>query len=336
MSDLTEHDNHTGITAVTVTYGDRWQYLEVLLRRLEQEALVHDVVVVDNASQRDIATACADAGFVKSRIFRQERNLGSAGGYKAGIEAALALSGDYIILYDDDVVTAPGSLEHLLQDHIRLTTERSLITVALMAYRESQHGKLVIHHPPLWLADHHFLGLNIFNFIPRHLSRRQQLTSTPEAASQNRGVAYAGFFFHRTLISAIGLPNSDFVVYYDDVEFTFRLLAAGGEIWLDIEASCEDMINNYSMGAVELPFLGFLLADSDVKIYYLIRNRIYFDRHTLGIRSLPVVVNMSIFMYIILLLGCITFRFKRLATILRAVKDGYCGKLGLHPDYLLK
>jgi len=335
MADLSEHENQAGITAVTVTYGDRWQYLEVLLRRLEQEELVHDVVVVDNASKLDIAAACTEAGFAKPHVFRQERNLGSAGGYKAGIEAALALSGDYIMLYDDDVVTAPGSLEHLLQYFTQLTAERTPSSMAVMAYRESQHGKLVIHHPPLRLADHHFLGLNIFNFFSRHFSRRQLLASTPEAAFQNRGVAYAGLFFHRSLIYLIGLPNPDFVVYYDDVEFTSRLLAKGGEIWLDIEASCEDVVKNYSMGTVELPFLGFLFADCDLKVYYLIRNRIHFDRYSLTIRSLPVLINMSVFLFIIVLLGCLMFRFKRLITILRAIKDGYTGKLGMHPDYQL-
>lgn len=329
------NDNKSGITVVTVTYGDRWQYLRVLLQLLEKEPLVHDVVVVDNASMQDMATVCVAEGFIKPHVIRLDQNMGSAGGYKAGIEAALALPGDYIVLYDDDVVPTSGSLEHLRQEHNRLTVERSPIAVALISYRESQHGKLIIHRPPLRFMDDHFLGLNIFNFFERHFSRQQPIVTSPEAAYQNKGVAYAGLFFHKSLISLIGLPNSNFIVYYDDVEFTSRFLTIGGEIWLDTKAFCEDITDNYSMNIVELPFLGFMFADSDSKVYYLIRNRIYFDRHTLCVRSIATLINMLIFMIVIILLCCITFKIHRLIIILKAIKDGYQGNLGMHPDFPL-
>lgn len=327
--------NH--ITAVTVTYGDRWQYLQILLQRLEEEELVRDVVVVDNASRCDIASLCSMAGFKKVQVIRHKTNLGSAGGYKTGIEAAYSLSNDFIMLYDDDVITSPGSLHKLLVSFNKLVKISLSDKLAIMAYRESQHGKLLIFNPPMLFADHHFLGLNIYNFFQRHFSTRgkQILSSTPEIAFQNRGVAYAGLLFHKSLVSLIGLPNPEFVVYYDDVEFTYRLLKNGGEIWLNTESFCVDICENYSMRTVELPFLGYLLADSDAKVFYLIRNRIFFDRHILNIRSLAVLSNMLLFLFIILIVGVFTFRIKRLKIILGAVKDGYAGKLGLHPDFPL-
>lgn len=330
------NDNHEAvITAVTVTYGDRWCYLELLLRRLEAEKLVRDVVVVDNASKSDISSACVTAGFVKPHVIRLEQNSGSAGGYKAGIEAALEFPGTYIMLYDDDVVTTPGSLEHLINSFNHITEKHPSPLLAIMSYRESQHGKLILYNPPLKLADHHFLGLNVFNFFQRHFNKISKLTTTPDVALQNRGVAYAGLLLCKSDIYKIGLPNSDFIVYFDDVEFTSRLLRKGGSIWLDTEAYCEDISDNYSMPVVSLPFIGYLYADSDVKVFYLIRNRIYLDRYSLGVRSIAVKINMLIFIVIMFLSGAILFRFKRLKTIFKAIIDGYNGKLGMHSDYPL-
>jgi GT2 family glycosyltransferase len=331
-------NNPSAITAVVVTYGDRWQYLAVLLRRLEEVPLAHDVVVIDNASKRDIAAACADAGFTKVHVRRMERNLGSAGGYKAGIEVALTFSNDYLILFDDDVVPEQDCLQRLIHHFTNLVKERSPAELALMAYRESQHGRCLVQNSPLLLSDHHFLGLNLFNFVQRHFYKtacKKTFTLSPDIASQNRGVAYGGLFFHRSLISKIGLPNSDFVVYFDDVEFTCRLLKNGGEIWLDIDSRCDDICNNYSISVLKIPFIGYLFADNDAKVYYMIRNRVYFDRYSLGVKSVFVFFNMSIFITVLLIIGCLALRFSRIKVVLQAIRDGYKGTLGMHPDFPL-
>lgn len=326
------------ITAVVVTYGDRWQYLQILLQRLEEVPLVHDVVVIDNASHRDITAACASAGFVKAHVKRMGKNLGSAGGYKAGIEAALSLPNDYVMLFDDDVVPEPNCIHQLRSDFADLISKCSPSLLALMAYRQSQHGSFLLTNTPLLLADHHFLGLNLFNFIQRHFlktTRTELKTLCPDIAHQNRGVAYGGLLFHRALITTIGLPNSDFVVYFDDVEFTNRLLSIGGEIWLDTNSICYDICTNYSISVLKIPFIGYLFSDNDSKVFYMIRNRVYFDRHILDVRSSFVLCNMIIFLVILLLVGFFTFHFKRTKVILRAIKDGYHGNLGMHPDFPL-
>lgn len=103
------------IAAVTVIYSDR------AASPPGGENLVRDVVAVDNESKRDRAVACAEANFSKARVKRQTSDLGSAGGDMAGIMTVASLSNDYIMLYADDVVTLPRSLNRLLQDFTHLT-----------------------------------------------------------------------------------------------------------------------------------------------------------------------------------------------------------------------
>jgi GT2 family glycosyltransferase len=327
--------NH--ITAVTVTYGDRWQYLQILLQRLEEEELVRDVVVVDNASRCDIASLCSMAGFKKVQVIRHKTNLGSAGGYKTGIEAAYSLSNDFIMLYDDDVVPLPGSLELLQRSFHKLSTVRNCNSFAIIPYRKSQHEKVVLFEKPFWGEKYNFQGLNIFSFFQRHFFDHGKPfdTSNFKVVMQHGGAAYACLYFHKSLIDVIGLPNPELILYYDDVEYTSRLLQRGGEIWLEVDACCEDICRNYSMDVFSPPFLGYLRADNDAKIFYMMRNRTYLDRFVYKVVSPCYLINVAILLLGISFLGLLTLRGGRVKTIYIAIVAGFKGKLGLHPDFPL-
>lgn len=323
------------ITAVTVTYGDRWCYLEVLLQRLEAEKLVRDVVVVDNASKQDIASLCIAAGFSKPRVIRLEQNLGSAGGYKVGIEAAFNLNNDFILLLDDDVVPDQACLLRLKNDFKRIYCQSETSIFAISAYRESHFSKIYRYGK---LEKYNFQGLNIFSLPQRILKLKKKLilnSLTTEVISQQRGTAYAGLFFHKYVINAVGVPNDKFVLYYDDNEFSYRILMHGGQIWLDPEAICNDICENYSMSVFDIPILGYLNSDSDFKIFYMVRNKTYLDFFVYKIMSLYYLINMFIFLTGVFVSGVFLFKLRRVTTIYRAVLAGCSGKLGMHPDYPL-
>jgi len=328
-------NNPSAITAVVVTYGDRWQYLAVLLRRLEGDPLVNDIVVIDNASHRDIATSCTNAGYNKVQVTRMDRNIGSAGGYKAGIETANTLANAHIMLFDDDVVPKPGCLQILQNDFDKLSVEDNPATFALIPYRDCLHSKI---SKPSIFDKHNFLGLNIFTLLQRHFCIKKNIfigRLTSEVVSYQMGTAYACLYFHKSLIKKIGLPYPEFVLYYDDVEFTSRILRIGGKIWLSAAAQCEDICKNYSSSLGSPPFLGYLQADSNSKVFYIIRNRVYLDRFVFKRISLFYLINSLILLSGITFLGFLTFRAERVKTIYRAVFAGYKGNMGMHSDYPL-
>jgi len=335
MNDVQTYSNKTGITAIIVTYGDRWQYLKVLLNRLEDEKLVEDVVIIDNASMHDITTLCVEANFKKTKVFREKQNLGSAGGYKAGIEAALVLNNDIIMLFDDDVVPEPGCIETLKNEFDNIYIEGNTNIFSLIPYRDCLHSKVL---KTSFLDKCNFVGLNLFTFIQRHLNFKKYLAIekfSHEVVDCQMGTAYACLFFHKTLINKIGLPNEEFILYYDDVEFTYRILKNGGKVWLAKEALCYDVCNNYSSSLGSPPILGYLMADSDSKVFYLIRNRIYLDRFIFSRISYFYIVNAFVFLFCITTLGVFYFNTKRVKTIYHAIIAGFWGKLGMHPDYPL-
>jgi Predicted glycosyltransferases len=338
MNSSSEVVDETQVTAVVVTYGARWNYLEALLALLEGEKQVKNVVVIDNASCSDIFLECARSGFAKPIVLRQGKNLGSAGGFRAGLEAACNLPNEFILLLDDDILPHHGAVVQLVNTYKNIRQGGSQNLLAVAAYRKSQHGNKSIPERSLFLHRHDCLGLNIFNFHQRYVFKikgKVQTEPSPAIPAMKGCTAYAGLLFEKRILDVIGLPDDQFIMYFDDFEFTSRIIKAGGEIWLDVNSIFDDICDNYSIGVVMIPFLGYLMADSAVKVFYLIRNNMYLDRYVFLKNSIYYKINVMIFVLIIAIAAMFTFKYKRLTVILEGIIDGWNGKLGMNSKYNL-
>jgi rhamnopyranosyl-N-acetylglucosaminyl-diphospho-decaprenol beta-1,3/1,4-galactofuranosyltransferase len=202
------------VTAVIVT-RDR----PVLLRRCLEAVAAQQpqpgrIVVIDNASEDEAATAAAIAAVPGATRFRMTRNLGGAGGYRAGIELALEIGAGFVWLMDDDGRPAdPNCLARLL--------EAAADGMALAA-------PLVIDvDDPARLA------------FPIRFGRRTRFTLAQlEGRRQIDGFAH---LFNGALVSAaafrqVGLPDPRFFLRGDEVEFLQRLLRAGLRVRTDAAA----------------------------------------------------------------------------------------------------
>lgn len=331
-------DTHTynQVTVVVVTYGDRWEYLSRVLEHLESNHCVFHVVLIDNASKYSVTDKCRESLFHKVSVYRNESNIGSAGGFSQGISIACGGKNELVMLLDDDNLPLSGSIKGLVDTYNRLTGDAQIGEVVLIAYRDSQHAHFRIPISPLFMQGKDFLCFNVFNAIQRHLKlvkTLKELRSGPEYAAMSGGAAYSGMVFSSKIIFEVGLPNSEFILYFDDVEYTKRMLKAGYTIWLDRENLVDDIQINYSASAYKVPFLGFLSADSDSKIYYNIRNRVYLDYYVDHKSSFPYEGNKFIFLLVFTSLCLLTFRLNRLRTIFEACRDGKRGHLGIRDHY---
>jgi GT2 family glycosyltransferase len=72
------------------------------------------ILVVDNGSEQDEASLLEQeyAGFLE--VFRNERNLGFAGGANVGMRRALEDGTDFVLLLNNDVTADPGFLEAMV------------------------------------------------------------------------------------------------------------------------------------------------------------------------------------------------------------------------------
>jgi len=326
------------IYTVVVTYADRWAYLCLVLKSMQIDSCVNEVILIDNASSYDVSDRCGEHGFNKVTVHRNERNLGSAAGFAMGITIACNRGAEFILLLDDDNVPRNNAVTVLRDTHKRLAQKTPSDRLIVTAYRECQHGRFRMPREPVFMDGHDFLNFNVFNAIHRHLNLIEfetEVCSGPAFAAHCRGGAYSGMFFSREVVEHIGLPKTEYVLYFDDIDFVIRTLEAGGVVWLEYAAVINDIEENYSLSVFKTPILGFVNAASDAKIYYIIRNRAYLDRYVENKASFTYRLNKVLFLTLVGVCCILLFRWKRLLAIAEACSHAYRGRLGENPRYTL-
>jgi GT2 family glycosyltransferase len=212
--------SETETVAVVVVTHNRADLLTRMLDALVvQTHPIATVIVVDNASG-DHTQQVLDRHDLPLQVIRSEENVGGAGGFRIGMETAYAAGWDRIWLMDDDVVPAPDCLATLMA----VEPERS---DCLMCVREDLDGHLVEK------------SATVFD-LRNPLSVRPK-TASVETTYRDRAampplveihvVAFEGFLVRRRVVEAVGLPDPEFFIFYDDADFALRARKAGYRIW---------------------------------------------------------------------------------------------------------
>jgi GT2 family glycosyltransferase len=205
------------VAVVVVTYNRASLLTRMLAGLAALDRTPDAVIVVDNASTDHTATVLDTVTDLKLEVIRPEENLGGAGGFHAGVEAAYEQGYDRIWLMDDDVVPAPDCLDVLM----------AVDEDCLMAVREDTTGRLV---------EKAAVTFDLRN--PLRIKPKTAMVETTYGARERmpelveiQNVAFEGFLVRRRVVEAIGLPDPGFFIFYDDVDFALRARRAGFTIW---------------------------------------------------------------------------------------------------------
>jgi len=320
--------------AVSVTYGDRAKLVRQMVESVMKEGAAC-IILVDNASSQatkeELTRLQRELGD-KLHVVTEPSNLGSAGGYKEGLQKAMSLKGlDYFLLIDDDTILAEGALKSLIEAYLfyRKKYEKGKDEFAVTGFRSARRyfGRISIPSVRSCLfIPNNFRGFHVLNFLPTPLKRR---TSWYRRMMEDclSYAPYGGTLFHRSLIDRIGYPDERFYLYSDDHEFTRRIVQeCEGIIRLVVESELiekEPSCYNTNHSKYQKNH-----QNGYEMLYYAYRNRAYLDaRVTCTNHGL---YNTNKFIYLILLslklfLGG---RMQELRFILRAISDGENGLLG--------
>jgi rhamnopyranosyl-N-acetylglucosaminyl-diphospho-decaprenol beta-1,3/1,4-galactofuranosyltransferase len=191
------------ICAVIVT-RDRLELLQQCLAALAAQTHRPDrVLVVDNASSDGTAAWLATQDV---EVLRLEENLGGAGGFHAGLRAAVDEHGaEWAWLMDDDTIPRPDALEALLAADAPGTVLRASVAV----WRD---GRL---HP-----------MNVPGF------EREAVAPLVDGAARRvlplRTATFVSLLVHRDAVARFGLPDAAYFLWADDLEYTARITRGGG------------------------------------------------------------------------------------------------------------
>ncbi len=212
-------ERHESVAVVVVTHN-RADLLDRMLDGLiAQSHQPQAVIVVDNASGDHTSQVLARQD-LPLRVIRSDENVGGAGGFRIGMAAAYDAGFDRIWVMDDDVVPAPDCLAVLMAVDPEYAD-------CLMAVREDLDGRLV---------EKSAIRFDLRNPLAiRPKTASVETTYATRAAMPERVeievVAFEGFLVRRRVLEAVGLPDPEFFIFYDDVDLALRARRAGFRIW---------------------------------------------------------------------------------------------------------
>ena len=305
------------LCAIVVTYGDRYALLERVVQRLVDMRVSHTVVVFNGNHNPERVTM--PSSIISIML---PANLGSSGGFRAGIDAALHVDADYFLLLDDDNLPALDCIDRLFTTHERLGGSELL---TLQAFRPAQPWqRITARDGVVTIGRPNTYGyFNLFN--ERHLLRRQLAAAKPSQdlpASPKNTVtrinvaAYGGLFLHRRALLLGELPDPRYFCYYDDLDFTDRLTRHGVCIYLSADAIIDDLDTSWH-AREERAHPVFSANTPDMRVYLDLRNAFIFYRSRMTNRFLYLLNGVGFWLGIAYLA---LFRSTNLRTTLRRLR----------------
>lgn len=200
------------IIALILTYN-RKSLLSEAIDALLAQTYECDILVVDNASTdgtKEMVQNYVDIHKTVSYI-NTGANLGGAGGFSFGMKECVRRGYEYIWLMDDDTIPYPNALEKLVAAKEDLKDDFGFLSSLV----EWTDGSMCQMNMPL-VADNWWFKGDVIQ------SGRLAI---------KKG-SFVSFFVATDTIRKVGLPLKEFFIWFDDSEYSRRIVESGKEGYL--------------------------------------------------------------------------------------------------------
>jgi rhamnopyranosyl-N-acetylglucosaminyl-diphospho-decaprenol beta-1,3/1,4-galactofuranosyltransferase len=204
------------VIAVVTTYNRKDLLLECLNALLGQTHPLTAIIVIDNASSDDTRASLLSAGFLDNKIVKYVRlheNTGGAGGFYAGVKLASEIYSGWFWLMDDDAKPHCQALEEL---------------VGCKCHKANIYGSTALDGERLSWPNGIIHSANCGKPVYKRVVFYKDLPALAEVAF----LPFLGFFIHSDLVSKIGLPDGNYFLAADDVEYCFRARRLGAKFYM--------------------------------------------------------------------------------------------------------
>lgn len=195
------------IVALVLTYN-RLELLKEAIEALLVQTSPCDILVVDNASTdgtKDMVMAYVNM-YNRVQYVNTGANLGGAGGFAFGIKECVKQGYEYIWLMDDDTIPYSSALEELVIAKNDLKGEFGFLSSLV----EWTDGNMCEMNKPLVLDEWWNYGAQI----------------SKGRLAIKKG-SFVSFFISTKTVKEVGLPIKEFFIWFDDSEYSRRIVERG-------------------------------------------------------------------------------------------------------------
>lgn len=241
--------NLIDISFVTINYNGI-KHTRELLQSMQTHLnnVSYETLVIDNGSlinESDILVS----EFPNYIFIRSETNLGFAGGNNLGIKSCV---GKYIMLINNDTLLIDNSIKSMID-----FMDNNVFVAA--------SSPKILFMEPLGIIQYAgFTELTKITLRNRGVGFGEKDVGQYDLATETFFTHGAAMVVRRTVIEKIGLMPECYFLYYEEMEWCYKMRQEGYELWFYPHTK---IVHKESMS---------IGASSSLKIYYLTRNRLLF------------------------------------------------------------
>lgn len=242
------------VAVVVVTWNGCAHTLACLesLARLEGRCRI-STIVVDNGSS-DGTLDAVERRFPAVELLALPRNTGFAKGNNHGIERALAMGADHVLVLNNDTTVDPGMLDALVKEADRRPDAGALCPLVLYA------------DPPdlIWYAGGSFDPERGYDV--RQQGYRERDDGQFASVARTGRACGAAMLVPGRVLEEVGPFDADLFLYMEDVEWSLRLARASYHVYVVPEARAWHHVSAGAEGDEHSPVTAYYLARNTLEV----------------------------------------------------------------------
>lgn len=297
------------LSAVIVTYN-RKELLGINIKSILDQTVQFDAIfIIDNCSTDGTYEYLESEGWLdldKFRYIKTDSNIGGAGGFCVGVEAAFEEGSDWIVLMDDDGRMAD---EHTLE---------LLYASAIRFYNEGRGNKKLFLNTLVQQGNQ--LSFKIRNMY----TVEDAVSAADNGILEGEANPFNGTMISKELVAEIGYPNKDFFIKGDEVNYKQRALDAGAYVATVVNSRYihpRPETHERTVLGIKVPFF----VEAPWKEYYAARNFTYMYKDR---RQYKAIAFELVFVKIMAILSMKCRKWRTIKMLFKGIIDGWRGKLG--------
>ncbi len=215
--------NLSAVYVVILSYNGKKLTLDCIQSCLRQTYPNYFIILIDNNSADDSVSAISiqyekEIAQGKLVVVKNAVNLGFAGGNNIGIEIAIRSGADYVFLLNNDTVVDDNCISEMT------------------AFLESHPGvglaapKIYYFEPrdQIWFAG---AELSLARGVSKHIGIREKDTGQYNWPLESDYITGCAMMIRKSVIDKIGMLDTRFYMYAEDVDYSLRAKKAGFQLW---------------------------------------------------------------------------------------------------------